>query len=127
MRYPKLDRLRKWRKGTGRWAGDSGQGSTLEEALRNRNYNSKVLPSRTRRESRACAGYPATHSTRDSFATSHFAQHLRVMTWNILSEHLNELFSFQFVELPEGYGDWLGWERREGMIVEEIRRYSRGS
>lgn len=46
------------------------------------------------------------------------------MSFNILSQYLNESFSYQFVVLPEGAGDFLNWSIRKQMIIQEIKRWS---
>ncbi len=51
------------------------------------------------------------------------AECLRVMSFNLLSQHLNDQFSFQFVVLPEQGGDFLRWELRERLLIEEIQRW----
>jgi len=52
---------------------------------------------------------------------------IRVLTFNILSDFLNEQFSFQFVILDDNAeqkrGDFLKWNRRKLRIAEEIRRW----
>lgn len=48
---------------------------------------------------------------------------LRVFSLNVLSEHLNNLFSFQFVVLPPGGGDFLPWACRAPLIIQEIARW----
>eukprot|EP00928_Gymnodinium_smaydae_P040290 TRINITY_DN27341_c0_g1_i1.p1 TRINITY_DN27341_c0_g1~~TRINITY_DN27341_c0_g1_i1.p1 ORF type:complete len:523 (-),score=35.62 TRINITY_DN27341_c0_g1_i1:88-1548(-) len=47
----------------------------------------------------------------------------RLMTFNILSEALNDMFGYQFVTLPAGAGDFLRWEFRKPQIVDEIVRW----
>eukprot|EP00930_Biecheleria_cincta_P010173 TRINITY_DN11215_c0_g1_i1.p1 TRINITY_DN11215_c0_g1~~TRINITY_DN11215_c0_g1_i1.p1 ORF type:complete len:488 (+),score=66.33 TRINITY_DN11215_c0_g1_i1:149-1612(+) len=51
------------------------------------------------------------------------ASELRVMSFNLLSEVLNDLFAYQFVALPPGAGDFLRWELRSKQIVAEVRRW----
>lgn len=51
---------------------------------------------------------------------------IRVMTFNLLSEALNDQFSYQFVTLLEGRGDFLRWEVRQRLILAEIQRWSPG-
>jgi exonuclease III len=48
-------------------------------------------------------------------------ERLRVMTWNILSDHLSDLFSYQFVMLSEHDGDFLHWNIRQEMIIDVIK------
>lgn len=48
---------------------------------------------------------------------------LRVMSFNVLSQSLNEQFSFQFVVIPEGAGDFLEWNHRKDMLIREINRH----
>lgn len=50
--------------------------------------------------------------------------HLRIMTFNVLSEYLNDLFSYQFVVLPKGMGDFLRWQFRQHLLIEEIARWT---
>eukprot|EP00930_Biecheleria_cincta_P010174 TRINITY_DN11215_c0_g1_i2.p1 TRINITY_DN11215_c0_g1~~TRINITY_DN11215_c0_g1_i2.p1 ORF type:complete len:492 (+),score=79.75 TRINITY_DN11215_c0_g1_i2:187-1662(+) len=52
-----------------------------------------------------------------------FASELRVMSFNVLSEALNDLFSYQFVALPPGAGDFLRWDLRSKQIVAEVQRW----
>ncbi len=49
---------------------------------------------------------------------------LRLMSFNVLSQHLNEQFCYQWVVLPEGRGDFLRWDIRKKMIVADIRRWT---
>jgi len=48
---------------------------------------------------------------------------LRAFTLNVLGEHLNNLFSFQFVALPPGGGDFLPWSLRAPLLVQEVARW----
>jgi len=48
---------------------------------------------------------------------------LRVFTLNVLSEHLNNQFSFQFVALPPRGGDFLPWALRAPLLVQEVVRW----
>lgn len=48
---------------------------------------------------------------------------LRVLSLNILSEHLNKLFSFQFVAVPPSGGDFLPWTQRLPLFLQEIKRW----
>jgi hypothetical protein len=47
-------------------------------------------------------------------------ERLRVMTWNMLSDHLSDLFSYQFVMLTENDGDFLHWNIRQELIIQGI-------
>eukprot|EP00929_Paragymnodinium_shiwhaense_P020642 TRINITY_DN13691_c0_g1_i1.p1 TRINITY_DN13691_c0_g1~~TRINITY_DN13691_c0_g1_i1.p1 ORF type:complete len:576 (+),score=133.71 TRINITY_DN13691_c0_g1_i1:81-1808(+) len=60
----------------------------------------------------------------DGCANKPGAHCLRVMSFNILSEHADNLFSYQFVVLPKDGGDFLRWNVRCPMLVEEIGRWA---
>lgn len=48
---------------------------------------------------------------------------LRVMSFNLLSEVLNDMFAYQFVALPPGAGDFLRWDLRSKQIIAEVQRW----
>lgn len=47
----------------------------------------------------------------------------RVLTLNVLSDYLNNLFSFQFVALPPKGGDFLPWALRSPLLIQEVVRW----
>jgi len=49
---------------------------------------------------------------------------LRIMSFNVLSQTLNDQFSFQFVVLHETHGDFLAWSHRKDLMVKEINRWA---
>ncbi|CAD7957133.1 unnamed protein product [Amoebophrya sp. A120] len=48
---------------------------------------------------------------------------LRVMSFNLLSQHLSDQFNFQFVVLEEGRGDCFSWPLRFQLIAQELERW----